>query len=313
MNVQDLVKRHFWVVGALTVVTCAFFGGRAVAHILEAKVLTDPAQAPRVEAAARVREPQAVAARSKSGRPFADRNIFCHECLPPVPTVDPVDTPGSGVPITSLPLTLVATFVSDEFSLATVYNTQTFAQGGYRKGGEIPGAGEVVEIRYRHVDFRNKNAGGRLERISLLDQPRVAAAAPPTPTVGVPAPTGPVDEMTAALDSGIRKLDDTTFEVDRSLVNQLLANPLAASKGARVTPSIKNGKPNGIKLYAIRPSSVYSKLGLSNGDTIHSINGFELDSLDKGLEVYQKVKDASGLQVSVTRRGKPVTLNYTIK
>jgi general secretion pathway protein C len=119
--------------------------------------------------------------------------------------------------------------------------------------------------------------------------------------------------MSAAIDSGIKKLDDTTFEVDRALVDKLLANPLAASKGARVTPSIKNGKPNGIKLYAIRPSSIYSKLGLANGDTIHSINGFELDSLDKGLEVYQKVKDASSLQVSVTRRGKPVNLNYSIK
>ena len=59
--------------------------------------------------------------------------------------------------------------------------------------------------------------------------------------------------------------------------------------------------------------SIYAKLGLSNGDTIHSINGFELDSLDKGLEVYQKVRDASGLQVSVTRRGKPMTINYSIK
>ena len=119
--------------------------------------------------------------------------------------------------------------------------------------------------------------------------------------------------MSAALESGIRKLDDSNFEVDRSLVDKLLANPLAVSKGARVTPSIKNGKPNGIKLYAIRPSSIYAKLGLSNGDTIHSINGFELDSLDKGLEVYQKVRDASGLQVSVTRRGKPMTINYSIK
>jgi general secretion pathway protein C len=97
------------------------------------------------------------------------------------------------------------------------------------------------------------------------------------------------------------------------MIDKLLANPLAATKGARVTASIKNGKPNGIKLYAIRPSSVYAKLGLANGDTIHSINGNELDSLDKGLEVYQKVKDASSLQVEVTRRGKPMSIHYTIK
>jgi general secretion pathway protein C len=313
VNVQDLVKRHFWVIGAVTVACCAFFGGRAVAHVVEAKFLTDAAKAPKVEPAPHVKQVQAAATRSKAGKPLADRNIFCSTCLPAVAAAEPTALSSDGVPITQLPLNLIATFVAGDASMATILNTQSQAQGGYRIGSEIPGAGPVVEITYKHVDFKNNSAGGRVERVSLLDEPRVAAAEP-TPTVPQPtASTGPQDEMTAAIDSGIKKLDDTTFEVDRALVDKLLANPLAASKGARVTPSIKNGKPNGIKLYAIRPSSIYSKLGLANGDTIHSINGFELDSLDKGLEVYQKVKDASSLQVSVTRRGKPVNLNYSIK
>lgn len=312
INVQDLLKRHFWVVGALTVVVCAFFGGRAVAHVVEAKVLPDAKQAPKVEASPKAKAQPTTAVRSKLGKPLADRNIFCSECLPPAPVADaPTNVSADGVPMTSLPLQLIATFVSDGYSMATVMNTQTMAQGGYVLGGQIPGAGEVVKISYKHVDFKNASAGGRVERISLLSE--APAPAKPAPAVAA-APSGPPkDDMTAALDSGIRKLDDNTFEVDRSLVDKLLANPLAASKGARVTPSIKNGKPNGIKLYAIRPSSIYAKLGLANGDTIHSINGFELDSLDKGLEVYQKVKDANSLQVSATRRGKPVTLNYTIK
>jgi hypothetical protein len=31
------------------------------------------------------------------------------------------------------------------------------------------------------------------------------------------------------------------------------------------------------------------------------------------MEVYSKARDAQSLQVNVTRRGKPVTLNYTIR
>ncbi|MCA9675215.1 MAG: hypothetical protein H6708_11145 [Kofleriaceae bacterium] len=311
MNLQDLVKRHFWVVGALTVATCAFFGGKAAGHYVEGKFLTDAATAPKIDPVARAAKPTQT--RSKAGRPLSDRNIFCSDCQPVVAEV-PVTDPGDGktVPRTSLPLVLIATSVHPraEWSMATVLNSQTQAQGGYVIGSEIPGAGKIEDIGYKFVDFTN-TATHRLERISLLDEPSAAPA--PTPTVTVRPPTGPQDEMSAALESGIRKLDDSNFEVDRSLVDKLLANPLAVSKGARVTPSIKNGKPNGIKLYAIRPSSIYAKLGLSNGDTIHSINGFELDSLDKGLEVYQKVRDASGLQVSVTRRGKPMTINYSIK
>ena len=88
---------------------------------------------------------------------------------------------------------------------------------------------------------------------------------------------------------------------------------MAVSRGARIVPSIKNGKANGFKLYAIRPSSVYSKIGLMNGDTIHAVNGFDLTTPDKALEVYTKVRESNNLSVTVTRRGKPVTLKYSIK
>jgi general secretion pathway protein C len=97
------------------------------------------------------------------------------------------------------------------------------------------------------------------------------------------------------------------------VVDKVLANPMAVGRGARIVPSIKNGKPNGFKLYAIRPSSVYANIGLMNGDTLHAVNGFELTTPDKALEVYTKVRESNSLSVNITRRGKPVTLNYSIK
>jgi general secretion pathway protein C len=139
----------------------------------------------------------------------------------------------------------------------------------------------------------------------------VAAAAPPPEAE--PDPRASRDELLAAVDAGVRKVDDSTFEVDRALVEKVLSNPTAVARGARIVPSVKNGQPNGFKLYAIRPSSVYAKIGLMNGDTLHAVNGFELNSMDKALEVYTKVRESSSLSVSITRRGKPVTLNYTIK
>jgi general secretion pathway protein C len=312
LNIQDLVKRHFWVVGVLTLAVCTFFAGRAVAHVIEAKALTDAVKAPEVAPAARASVAATTEARNKAGKPLSDRNIFCSECTPAPATVATTTTPGDGPPATQLPLNLIATFISDNFRLATVQNTDTQAQGGYLVNGMIPGAGPVVAIGYKYVDFKNAAQGNRVERLSLLAEPPPPAAAPPT-TVADTGPAQPTDEMTALLDASIKKIDDSNYEIDRSLVDKLLANPMAATKGARVTASIKNGQPNGIKLYAIRPSSVYAKLGLSNGDTIHSINGNDLDSLDKGLEVYQKVKDESSLQVDITRRGKPMTIHYTIK
>jgi general secretion pathway protein C len=142
--------------------------------------------------------------------------------------------------------------------------------------------------------------------VPVVTKPAAVAEAPPDDGKDK-------DDLQAAIDSGIKKIDDSNYEIDRALVDKVLANPMAIAKGARVVPAVKNGKADGFRLYAIRPSSVYSKLGFSNGDTLHSINGFELTSADKALEVYTKLKEANSLQIEVTRRGKPVTINYSIK
>ena len=73
----------------------------------------------------------------------------------------------------------------------------------------------------------------------------------------------PKDDPQASIDSGIKKIDDNNYEIDKALVDKVLANPMAVAKGARVVPAVKNGKPDGFKLYAIRPCSVYAKLGLA--------------------------------------------------
>jgi general secretion pathway protein C len=311
---QDLIKRYFWVVGALTVVLCSFFAAKAAGHVIDAKVLGDAKQAPKVTVIAPKPTVVAAAVRSKEGKPLADRNMFCSDCLPPV-VVAAAPTDPSQIPLTSLPLVLVATTVNtvEKYSLATVLNNGTQKQGAYAPGDTIPGAGPVKAIYYRYVDFHNTQTN-RIERISLLgDVPPVAPAV--AAVTEQPAPTGDEnkDDLQAAIDSGIKKIDDGNYEIDRSLVDRVLANPMAIAKGARVVPAVKGGKADGFKLYAIRPNSVYSKLGFSNGDTLHSINGFELTSADKALEVYTKLKEANSLQVEITRRGKPVSINYSIK
>jgi general secretion pathway protein C len=141
----------------------------------------------------------------------------------------------------------------------------------------------------------------------------VGATVPPPTPVAQAQPEGDKDDIEAMADTAIKKIDDSHYEIDKKLVDQVLANPMGAAKGARVVPAVKNGKPDGFKLYAIRPSSVYAKLGLSNGDTLQAINGFELTSADKALEVYTKLREATSLQVQVQRRGKDLTLNYTIR
>lgn len=305
---QDLVKRYFWILGAVVVMVCSVFAAKATGHILEAQFLGDPAHAPKVVAMARPDVQPTKPKHAKDGNQLQDRNMFCSDCTPPVVAATNLDP--SSVTNTSLPLILVATNVAptDKDSYATVINTETQRQGAFGVGDKLPGAsGAVKTIKFKYVEFENS---GHIERLVL-----VGVTPPPTPV----ASTEPVksdgdgDELQASIDNGIKKIDDSTYEIDKKLVDQVLANPMAVAKGARVVPAVKNGKPDGFKLYAIRPSSVYAKLGLTNGDTIQSINGFELTTADKALEVYTKLREATSLEMEVTRRGKPVTLKYTIR
>lgn len=305
---QDLIKRYFWVLGAVTVCICAVFAAKATSHVVEAKFLGDSAKAPRVAAIPTPMQP-AKQTRSKDGGPFATRNMFCSECTPPVAAVN---TDPSQISTTSLPLVLLATMVSTkpEDSYATIINTENQKQGAYAVGDQVPGAsGKIKEIHYKYIDFENS---GRIERLVLAGATPPAVAAAPAVEPQTNSDDNK-DDLQASIDNGIKKTGDNTFEIDKALVDKVLANPMAVAKGARVVPAVKNGKPDGFKLYAIRPSSVYAKLGLTNGDTLQAINGFELTSADKALEVYTKLREATQLEVEVTRRGKPMTLKYSIR
>ncbi|HEX7840437.1 MAG TPA: type II secretion system protein GspC [Kofleriaceae bacterium] len=308
---QDLIKRYFWVLGGVVVMVCAVFAAEATSHIVEAKYLGDPEHAPKITPVAPRPETPVVAVRSKDGGQLASRNMFCSDCTP---AVDVKSSDPSSIAITTLPLALLATNIGPriEDSYATIINTENQKQGAYAVSDLVPGAtasGKIKSIHFKYIDFENN---GHTERLVL-----VGATPPATPVAVAETPAVASDEnkddMQAAVDAGIKKIDDSNYEIDKSLVEKVLLNPMAIAKGARVVPSMKNGKPDGFKLYAIRPSSAFARLGLANGDTLQSINGFELTSADKALEVYTKLREATSLEVEVTRRGKPMNLKYSIK
>lgn len=110
----------------------------------------------------------------------------------------------------------------------------------------------------------------------------------------------------------IKKIDDLRYEVPRSTIDAVFANPMAIARGARIVPSMKQGQPNGFKIYAVRPSSFYAAVGLHNGDTIRSINGHPLDSVNAGLDLHDKLKGVDSLRIEIERRGRPEVLEITV-
>ena len=144
--------------------------------------------------------------------------------------------------------------------------------------------------------------------------PDTTASNQPSSVTPAQVETPDADALTdKELDAGIKVIDATHVTVAKSLVDKILANPMGVGKGVRVVPAVKDGKPAGFKLYAIRPSSVFARIGLQNGDTLVEINGFSLDSADQALEVYTKLREATSLELDLKRKDKDVKILITIK
>jgi general secretion pathway protein C len=106
---------------------------------------------------------------------------------------------------------------------------------------------------------------------------------------------------------------DHRYEVQRSTLNSVLGNLALLSRSARIVPEVRAGRPAGSRLFAVRPDGPFAKIGLQNGDVIASINGLEMTSPEKALELYAKLKSANHLDLGLERNGQKISSDYTIR
>lgn len=300
----SVLRKHYWVVTATTVLLCGVFAASAVSSVLEAAYFSE-SETPAVAPALTAPTPPRVE-RDKDGSALAERNMFCSTCSAQVePPAEPGrNASGEGIPVTSLPLELLATNVANrpDWSFVTIRNTASSQQGSYWVGDRLPGGGPIQLIGGGTVVFENPTTG-RLERVALFaDRP---------PEGNRVARSSEMGEPGSPFADQIRKIDDTTFEVQRSLVTQLLARP-ESIRGARVRPVQNPDESVGFRFYAVGRSSLPAALGLRSGDVVSAVNGMEFTSPDRLLEIYSKVRELDRLSVTITRGGSPITLAYDV-
>ncbi len=193
----------------------------------------------------------------------------------------------------------------DELDMSSMSDDDIKLAGKPNPCNAIASLAVVKRIEPERVYIFNTSEG-RIEYLALNEPPAPAGAARPTLAKTDEKPDDSGDE-------GIVKTGENQYGVARSTVDNALNNLSQLATQARVVPAFEGGKPVGFKLFSIKPGSLYSKIGLQNGDVISRINGYEMSSPEKGLEVYSKLKDSASITVDVKRRGKPMTLDYNIK
>jgi len=310
---ETLLRKYLWALDLLAIAIGAVFAARATGVMIESALARNTPVVPPAHRAAI--DPQGQTHYDKQIEAILKRNIFCSTCPPilaePEGPGEP-QVPPPLVPVrTSLPLKLMAIMFSPppndpRWSMAVVRDTEKNSAGPYAIGGVIRTA-TIVDIQETRIYLDNE---GKPEFLDLLDTPAapVAAAAPAA------APAAPAaDPFVAEMEKGIKKTGEHSFEIQRGTVDSLLGNMALLSRSARIVPEVRDGKSAGFRLFSVRPEGPFGKIGLQNGDIIYAINGLEMTSPDKALEIYTKLKSANHITVAVERNGQKVTKDYNIR
>jgi general secretion pathway protein C len=61
------------------------------------------------------------------------------------------------------------------------------------------------------------------------------------------------------------------------------------------------------------PGSLFSQMGLRNGDVVTSVGDQQLNDPTQAIALLNSLRDANSLTITVMRHGRPVELNYQIE
>jgi general secretion pathway protein C len=304
-------RKYFWTVNLVFILLVAWLVARTANLFVESSIAPGPATEPAARSPQR-NQPTEQLASLDMVRLSQLTGIKLPEPEPEV--VEPSATPAvdeNAEPVKSgLRVKLLGTLVAADklWSFASVQDMVTQRSQTYMVADRIQGA-EVIDIQRERVIIIN---AGRKEFID--GQPGDGSM--PAPTFTPPTPVAdakPAGPPNSGLGSGIRALNENEYEVPRSEIDRTLGNLNEVAMQARIVPAFKDGQAQGFKLFSIRPDSIYSKIGVQNGDVIRRINGFDLNSPEKALEVYAKLKESSRIEIEIERNGAPIRKTYNVR
>jgi len=313
---ESLVKRYFWVVNLALLAALAWLAAKAANNHLAGRIAALPTG---------IAAPEEVKASADDRRradewaqAIINRNLFNSE--PPEPEeFEPVDTeieappeidpsavpgpPPAPCDKSDAGISLIATMEADpaDWSMAAVETGD---------GDRIVRVGQTVEERKVMAIYRTRlvlAGSGKFECVEIGE--RKAKARPsrrPTASKGGSSRNESIKE-------GVTKTGKNTYEIDRGMLNEQLEDLGKLSRQARVIPHYRDGKPQGFKIVGVRPGSLYSHIGVRSGDVLKSVNGEEVTSPTKALELYEQLKNSDNVTLEVERRGRLTNLEYLIK
>ncbi len=199
---------------------------------------------------------------------------------------------------TALKIALLGTVSGDkETAAAIIQDKAKRSQSLYKEGDTVQNA-TIVTILRGKVVLRV----GDENQILTMEENTTASSSTRRPSSRRPP-----------RDAARSESRETKITLNRSAISKSLENFSELLSQVRVRPHYKGGQADGMLLSQVKPNTVFTRLGLRNGDVIQSVDGEEIESPDDILDFYEELKSGSSVSLELMRRGKKKTMRYSFK
>jgi general secretion pathway protein C len=286
--------KHRWIADIVVLSLIVYFGVDAFITVLNSRLAPTPAM--QEEAVKLSDKPAADARPLEDYAIITERNLFggtsqgLAEAAPEEIVLD--DIP---VALKSLGLSLVGTVVANkpEESSAIIEDRSTRKQEVYQEGDRVKEA--LIKRILRHNVVIN--TGTRDEVLTMV--PEESTGRKPAPERATRSPRRP------SADSSIR-LDREELESQMANLNELMQQ-------VRIRPFMEGKQPAGFLVSNIKPGSLFSKMGLRNGDVIQGVNGETITTPDQAVELYESLMEGGEIALEIKRGRRQQNLRYEVQ
>lgn len=311
-----LLKKYVWVVNALLLVAISYLVAGMINDALRDRIESGATAATGGDAYKSRYEDVKVPRRPRSYYdPIVATGLFGAAAGDASPRSGAASalSAGESAPDTSLKLELLGTFTrrgarsfSSEGSVAVIKNLDNGRIESYSRGqrvdlvdSEIVEMGEIGNCRAiirRSGGSESVNCRKDLGAVAFLGKSASGSAG----AGGSSRPaTGPGE--------GVKKVREGVYRIEKKMFDEFLDKPNNLINQARIVP-----RDDGIRVFGIKSRSVFFKIGLRNGDTIHKINEVALNDVQNAVLLFSELKQHSEFTIDFTRRGKRRSNRYSV-
>ena len=202
----------------------------------------------------------------------------------------------------TLNIKLVGTiYMGDKSSIVTVREANYSHADTYRVNDMLIGHNNVQIVAIERKRMVVDNNGSR--ECYEIEQPKTTTASNYSPT-----------KATEKKKPSTKRNGNTVVLSSEWVEKELGPGFSKVIQSARLVPNTTDGdRVNGFKIFAIRPGTLFNKIGLRNGDIIQKVNDVSLEQVEQGFALYQTFQEDQEIVFNIVRKDNPQTISVMIK